>query len=137
MTDFRPLPDVEALTIGYLLADVDVTALADDRIEPELPVSFPDGARVRILRVGGAPVDAGTERLDRPLLQIETYGTTKAEAWDLTAVVLMALQRMADAAHAGAVVTACDRVTGPRWAPDPSTDTPRYLTDVAVYVHAA
>lgn len=129
------IPDAEALTVAHLLGDDLVTALAGDRIGAELPSSFPDGQRIRVQRAGGGPVDDDTERLDRALVQLETFGATKADAFDLTVVVLDSLQRMTRATFPGAVVTATQRVTGPRWAPDPPTDTPRYITDVILYAH--
>jgi hypothetical protein len=129
------LPDVEALAVGQLLEDPMVSALADDRVGVDLPASFPDGQRVRLMRVGGTPVDAETEHLDRALVQVETFGSTKEEAFDLTLVVIDSLKAMPAAQFDGAVVTLVSRVTGPRWSPDPPTDTPRYITDVVLYAH--
>lgn len=129
------LPDVEAFAVGHLLEDSMVSALTDDRVGVDLPASFPDGQRVRLMRVGGTPVDAETEHLDRALVQVETFGSSKTEAFDLTLVVLDSLKAMPAALFDGAVVTLVSRVTGPRWSPDPPTATPRYITDVVLYAH--
>jgi hypothetical protein len=55
--------------------------------------------------------------------------------FDLTLVVIDSLKAMPAAQFDGAVVTLVSRVTGPRWSPDPPTDTPRYITDVVLYAH--
>lgn len=134
----RPaIPDVEALTIDALKADAALTTLlGGTKISSDLTTGFPDGKRVALHRAGGAAADTKTEYLDRPVLQLECYGATKAEAFDVAAETLRALLDMQGGTYARGVVGTVQRLTGPAWAPEPDTVTPRYLMSVALHVHA-
>lgn len=137
MTASRPIPDVEKLVVAALLEDPDLASVVGTKVSTELPEAFPDGQRVRLWRVGGTPADASPEWIDRPLLQVEGYGATKEEAFETISEAIEALHRLAGAALPGAVVTRVQRVTGPAWSNDPTTDTPRYLLGVVLYLHPA
>lgn len=137
MPERRPLPNIEKLVLDALFADAAAVAVFGDRMGAELPDTFPDGQRLRVWRVGGSPVDEEPEHLDRPLLQVEAYGETKEDAYASMAAGLDALLGLAGQAVPGAVITKVQRVSGPSWSRDPTTNTPRYLAAVAVYVHAA
>lgn len=130
----RQLVDVEALAVAHVAA---AGTSAADRVATSLDAFDPALPTVKINRVGGAPVDGGTEHVDRAILDIHAYGPGSVAAWTLAAETLAALRTMPGAAFAGAAVTAVERVSGPRWAPDPSTEPPsaRYLLTVAITAH--
>lgn len=137
MPERRSLPDIEGLVLDALLADPNLVPIFGDRISTELPDTFPDGQRLRFWRASGTPADEEPEHIDRPLLQVEGYGETKEEAFASITAGLDALFELPATALPGAVVTRVQRVTGPSWSPDPTTNTPRYLLGVVLYVHAA
>lgn len=131
------IPDVEALAVNALAADVELDALIAGRISTELPSSFPDGPRIRLTRAGGNPVDEDTERLDRPVVQIEAFGDDQGAAFDTVSEAMRALLELAGGTFPEGVVTKVVRLSGPVWSPDPETSTPRYLLSAALYVHTA
>ena len=141
MPDVRPLVDVEGLLVDYLEQDAGLGALVGGvgdaaRVSTELPAGFVPEGRVKLVRIGGTPsgTDAA-EHLDRAVVQLDGFGATKADAFDVIRAALVALRRAPSAAHVDAVVTSVDRISGPTWSPDPETDAPRYLLTVAVTVH--
>lgn len=140
----RKLVDVEALAVAYLEQDDDLGALVGGtgdaaRISTELPAGFRPEGRLQVFAATSSELDAATHYLDRAVLQVNGYGATKAEAFDVTAEAIRALLEAPQAEHAGAVVTAAARLTGPAWNPDATTNppTPRYLASVALTVHPA
>lgn len=134
MPETRDLVDVEKLLVAAMAADAALAALVADRVSTELPGDFGPEERLRLVRVGGSVLDADTAHLDRALVDLHAYGSSKGAAFGVAATTLSALSRVRGA-HAGAVVSRVERVSGPAWAPDPSTDVPRYLATVAVTVH--
>lgn len=134
MPETRNLVDVERLLVVHYRADADLVELVGARVSTELPGSFDGDERLKLSRVGGSELDTDTAYLDRALVQLDAYGTTKLAAFAVAATSLAATYR-ARGSHAGAVVSRVERVSGPAWAPDPETDFPRYLTTVAVTVH--
>jgi hypothetical protein len=133
----RPvIPDVEALTVDALKADTTLSTATGGRISTDLPATFPDGKRVALHRAGGSAADAKTEYLDRPVLQIECYGPTKADAFDCAAETIRALLDMQGGSYNRGVVGQVQRLTGPAWSPEPDGLYPRYLLSVAMHVHA-
>lgn len=136
MGEFARIPDVEALLVNALLAHATVAAMVSTKVSTELPTTFPDGKRLKLSRIGGTPVDEDTEYLDRPLIQLEGFGATKADAFDVTAAAMTALLSFAGKTYTEGTVTKVLRLSGPAYAQDPDTETPRYLLTVAVYVHA-
>jgi hypothetical protein len=138
MPELRLLPDVESLLVTYLKADAGIAALVDQRVSTELPASFAPEGRVQLFRTGGVPDnDDIPGHLDRPSIQVNAYGETKAEAYDVAAETIRALLQAPAATHTGAVITKATRILGPTWSPDPETDTPRYLLGFTFAVHAA
>lgn len=137
MPELRFLPDVESLLVVYLKADVGVSALVATRISTELPASFQAQGRVQLFRTGGVPDDDDIPgHLDRPSIQVNAFGATKAGAWDVAAETIRALLQAPTATHTRAVITKATRVLGPTWSPDPETDVPRYLLGFTFAVHA-
>lgn len=83
MTPLRILPNIEALTVGFLRNDPDLAALVGQRVYAG---ALPDTTRpcIRVTRWGGTPqYDAWQPSpilLDNAHLQIDVWGTTNAEA---------------------------------------------------------
>lgn len=134
MAEFADLVDVEAVLLAFVAVDADVVALGAG-VSAELPSDFPgDGeAFAQVFRVGGNDVANGY--VDRSLVQVNGYGSTRPEAFDVTRAAVRALMRATTATHSGAVVSDVLRLSGPTWSPDPITDAPRYVVSLAVTVH--
>lgn len=85
MTDLVILPDAEKVASAYLRSRSEVDDLIDDRVFTELPGlrqgqdewRFP---AVRITRIGGSPVVQQPLEVDAPVLQVESWGGSKALA---------------------------------------------------------
>lgn len=128
------LADVEAVLVAHVAADADVVALGADSAT-DLPVDFPSSGApfAQVFRVGGTDVASG--HVDRALVQVNAYGSSRGEAFDVARACARALVRAETTSFAGAVVTAVLRLSGPAWSPDPITNAPRYTTSFAVTVH--
>lgn len=131
----KVLPDAEALVVNYLLSVSEVEAVVDDRIGTELP----DEVFYPYLVVSRVPsLQAVRRHLDAAEIQVDAWAETKAEANDLARTAHAALLDMSgtlDDGLGGGVVTGVDETVGIGWLPDPSTDRPRYLFQMTVYMH--
>jgi hypothetical protein len=116
-----PFPDVEALVIQILQAEI---PLDEATVSRDAPTGF-DGTQPAILvsRYGGAWV--GDLYLDNPMMQLEVYGPDKATAFTLANAARHALLSKAGTSFGligteDANVTISDVVEqdGPRWMPD-------------------
>lgn len=126
--------NVEALLVDYLTAHPDVVELAGaNAVSTELPpnASMP---RLRLTLTGGTP-RARTWLMDYAVT-VEAWGNSKTEAFDLLVAAAHALETGLDGAQVTqGVVTGCTQDSGVRWAPDPVSDQPRYLTSFAITAH--
>lgn len=138
MPELRSIVDAEAALVAYLRADAGVAALVGTRVGTQLPKTFKAETRIQLFRTGGVPDPADVPgHLDRPSLQINTYGATKEAAFGLTAETIRAILASPRASVSGAVITHARRVLGPIWSPDPDSDppVPRYITGVVLWIH--
>lgn len=137
MPELRAIVDAEEILLNHLKADTAVTALVPaSRITTELPKSFTKQSRIQAFRTGGVPdEDDIPGHLDQPSLQINAFGSTKAQAHAVAAEAIRSVLAAPAATHSGAVVTHARRVLGPTWSPDPPTDTPRYIIGVILWIH--
>ena len=143
-----------SLTVDDALVDIEgglrdwyrtlpsVTALAGQRI-------FTNGFRPStampaavILRVGGGD-DPGEAPIDQPLVQLDIRGAEKADAWELTRVLVAELRSIrrrtvlrAATGDTPAVIAHGAVIESVIWLPDPS-DQPRYVVTAAVTASAA
>jgi hypothetical protein len=124
--------DAELLTVNYLRARAELLAFVSTRVTTELPKE-PTFPALTAFRLGGVADHPGW--LDPASLQIDAWGTTKAQANFLARTALAALREMPDADHALGVVTHVAQNLGLTWAPDDITDQPRYVFGVAVHLH--
>ena len=129
MIDNRsPLPDIEAALIAWFKADPEVIAVVPrNKISTELPTPFVAENRIQLFRTTGGPVDAETEVIDRPVVQINSFGSSKGTAFDVAQVVTGSLKGAEGKIQGDVTFYLSERLTGPGWSPDPSTDVPRYL----------
>lgn len=135
MTEDPGLVDAEGLAVNWLVSSADLAEVVGDRVSTELPASFAAEARVQLFRVGGVPADDGPQHLDRPNLQVNAFGPTKAQAWAVAALVVRRMLAAPRGVHDQGVVTKAHRVVGPTWSPDPETDIPRYVLGFVLHVH--
>lgn len=131
------IPDDEALVCGWLSGRPELSGVA---VADRLPDDY-NGTQpvVTVTRIGGA-MDraAGGMWLDRPRLDIDCHGASKAAAKDLAAIVrsLLAVARFDDHTAAGAVWSDTTEDVGPQWLPDPDyPEAGRYLLQVSVLIH--
>lgn len=109
MTVLAPFPDIEKVV--------------RDIVEPlatpytELPTSFPVPA-VRITRTGGR--DDGVT--DYPTVEITTYGSSRAEAWEVDGLIRQRVLASGATAVNNVVVDFAKTVTPTQQLPDPRED---------------
>jgi hypothetical protein len=123
--------DAELLTVNYLRARTEISALVSTRVTTELPPA-PTFPALVVSRIGGISDYPGW--IDVGRLQFDAWGTTKATASALARTALAALREM-PGSHALGVVTRVAQDLGLTWAPDETTDQPRYLFGCVVHLH--
>jgi len=125
-------PDVEAIVAAQLRG---AELAVGDRVYTEVPED-PTYPLVTVSRVGGLP--AIRRYLDAAEVQIDVWGTSKAEARDIADAARVACHDMEGNAFTDPVtawVSAVEDATGLFWVPDPLTGRDRYLFGVRVYLH--
>ncbi|MER7485277.1 hypothetical protein ABTY20_04975 [Streptomyces sp. NPDC126497] len=107
-------PDVEEL-VAEVLADAPALSTALVAVEP--PPEF-DGTQPAVLvnRRGGAWT--GDLHVDMPLIELEVYGPTKAQAHVLANSARRVLLALMDQRLGGNYVSDVEEMDGPRWLPD-------------------
>lgn len=128
----RLLPSAEVLAVAYLKASADVSALVGARIGTELYAGTDPAVWLSLV--------TGEERfrnhLVAPVLDIRSYGGTKAQA-DLLARTVHAVMHDMPGSHAQGVVTDVACLTLPAWNPDDGFEPPRprYLGSYQLTIH--
>lgn len=138
MPELRTTPFAEELLVAYLRADAAVAALVGTKVSTQLPKTFKAERRIQLFRTGGVPNPNDVPgHLDRPSIQLNTFGATQAEAWAVAAETIRAVLAAPAGTFPAAVVTHARRVLGPIWSPDPDSDPPipRYITGVVLWIH--
>jgi uncharacterized protein DUF3168 len=131
-----PIVDIESALVAWLRADTATASLCSGRIYSALPRE-PTFPALRVTRVGGAPPHDRPLTHDGPLIQLDAWGGTKAQASQL---VEAARSRIADAYSrdlgAGIVV---GRVAWSNLSYDPDTSyspaRPRFRADALLTHH--
>lgn len=135
------LLDIEAFLVARLKADTGaLDTLVGQKIATDLPPSFPahGEARLQLFRIGGPPDPGdGPGHLDRPSVQLNAYGASREQAFDVAKAALAAVLALEGTTADGVVVTRAFRNLGPTWSPDPPTGAARFLLGVVLHVHAA
>ena len=126
-------PDIEVLVIAYLKAETGQKVVTDlpagDALAAALPV-------IRVTRVSGEDSDY---RLDHPIIDVDVFAATRADASTLSRQVQDLLRNhlpFEDAVQPTGVVTAVGTVVGPRWLPDSNTNLRRFQASYEITVHA-
>lgn len=127
--------DVELLVVNWLRTVDELDGVAIHTAfgpEQEWPA-------VRVTRLGGSR--PWPSWVDTARLQIEGWsarvedGGSKAEALEVVELALAALTGGLAGTHAEGVVTAALIGLAPTWAPDQTTDQPRYVADMLITSH--
>lgn len=134
MSEPGELVDLEALVVSHCLDDAAITTIAGDDVRTELPPGWVPPA-LQITRQPGTMVDAHTSRLERGVIQVQAWGETKEQAFDLANAAAVALKALADVSHYYGVVTEAYWQQTPWWNPDDEADTPRYTGLLVVFAH--
>lgn len=119
-------PDAEAVVIG-ILREAEFPAASAIPAHPTYPL-------VIVKRIGGLPAEK--HHTDNPNLQVEAWGTDKAEAHDLAQATRAAIheaegQTFNDLA---AFITGVEDTLGLSWSPDPVSSRARYVFGVGMYL---
>jgi hypothetical protein len=138
MTIVDSFPDAEALA-GWHVRQSDLEELG-----PRVYSSLPDRKTyplARIQRVGGLPAER--HRLDRPNLQVDVWGDSSSQAFDVAQLVRAALFDMegrsfreSEGAPASGFVAGVVDTLGMTFLPDETTSKDRYTFAVALTIHA-
>lgn len=131
----RVAADTELLVVDWLrtIGELDGVAIHTS-FGPDQP--WP---AIRVVRLGGSRLWPAW--IDEARLQIEGWsaptagGGSKKEALTILETALAALVGGLVGIHDEGVVSAVDVGLAPTWAPDDSTDQPRYVSDVLIVAH--
>lgn len=137
------LPDAELLVRTFLVGRSAITDIVgvdergEGRVYTVIPNPAPTGPFLRLIRAAGPATSR--RNIDRPLIQLDAYGGTKAQARNLVATVAAELEALEGATVAG-VAGYCQGVDpgSERYIPDPDLQTERgrarerYILDVAL-----
>lgn len=135
------LPDAELMVRTFLVGRTAISDLVgtDDngevRVYTIIPNPSPSTAFVRLIRVGGTPL--ARRGVDRPIIQLDAYGGTKAQARTLAATIGRELEALDGVTVAGGTVQGIEPGAG-RYIPDPDLTTERgrarerYIVDVTL-----
>lgn len=134
VTEFRVFPDIEAI-VGKALRDANISGIGTRWYSsvPNTPV-YPIGV---VQRLGGNP--PVRPYLDAGVIQIEVWGTSKAEARDIAArarIAILELEGTAVMFPEAAFVTGVDDSRGLTWQPDELTGRDRYLFNMEVFARS-
>lgn len=128
----RLLPSTEVLVVAHLKASADVTALVGVRVGTELYAGADPAVWITMV--------TGDERVRRHLaaaiIDVRSYGGTKAQADVLTRTVHDVLHQM-PGTHAQGVVSGVRCLTLPSWLPDEgfTPPRPRYVGSYEIVAH--
>lgn len=126
------MPSAEVLAVAYLKSVAEVTALVGARIGTELYAGS-DPAVWLSLVTGSESIP---NHLAAPVLDVRSYGGTKAQADLLSRTVHAAMHDM-PGVHGSGVVTDVSALTLPFWLPDDgfTPPRPRYVGTYACTLH--
>jgi hypothetical protein len=121
-------PDVEKVLVGWFPGVVGVPAMT------VLPANFTPPV-IRLHRTSGTDT---AKRLDRPIVDVDCFGATYADATgkaaDVRAAIIFTLP---NTTTGGALVTATSTVVGPRWLSYTNPDVVRFQASYELFLHTA
>jgi len=129
------LPDVERVLSTWLRAQPEVAALVGDRVYTAFPNRAGDAPLVLVRRWGGEPPFPAPLVLDLATVQLDAYGGSKAQAWEVAATCRAVCAARGRGDTRGPTVL----VRAARYQPDESFNPPRprYVCDLDAYVRPA
>jgi hypothetical protein len=130
MSAYPLFPDAEAVVAGWLRTHV----AGPPRVYSSVPAK-PTYPLVTVSRTGGTP--AVRQYLDAPRVDVNVWGNSKSEAYDLAAACRQALMDMEGKSvtdPVAAFVSGVDDVVGITFLPDEVTARDRYVFSVTVYL---
>lgn len=125
------LPDAEALLSQFLRAQDEISEAIGDRVYTAIPAK-PTWPLIRLTRVAGAPLMSRPRCIDQPLIQIEAYGGSKADAHELVDLACRLIAARIGGIHDDLGVVNGYRFGALSYLPDDAytPSRPRYVTDV-------
>jgi hypothetical protein len=132
------LPNSEALLSRFLRDDVDVAALVADRVYTTMPKGHNAWPAVRLTRFGGTPPFQAPLVLDKPQIQVDAWGGSKAIAREVAETIRAVCDTRLPGRHPEGIVYAVE-FGALLYLPDEVFDPPRprYLFDLTLTVRAA
>ena len=130
MTLILEQPNVEAI-VGKKLRDAGIPGVTGVHSSIPTDAVFP---LITVQRVGVIPVIR--QYLDAANIQVDVWGTSKTDAFNIAARARVLLHEMAGTSFTDPVkvwVSAVEDSLGITWQPDPDTGRDRYLFSVLVY----
>ncbi len=136
------LPDIEAAVIAYLLADLDLGAIVDDRIYAELPtgVVYPCLTARTISGRAGVPRWIGSATFELAGWGHRNDANARRDARDACEAAVRALNDLANTTSLDALLCGPLATNGPRSIPDQistGVTNPRFTAEVTLSYHPA
>lgn len=122
-------PDIERLLVGWLSARFSLRVVTDTpaNLEKVLPL-------IRVTRFGGADTAPG---IDRAIVDVDTYGATRATAAQLAERVRYSfLFKLCGTQVDDVAIVDVDTLSGPSWRPYDNTALRRFGASYAITTHA-
>ncbi len=132
MTDFSPMPDLEAVCSDAIKA---ASIRAYSSIPAKAGTATVPYPFVTVKRLGGIPVER--HRIDQARIQVDSWGDNKKDAWrtaEAARRAILGLEGTKSPKHE-AVITGVEDDLGTVWLPDPDTGRDRYIFAMLVYGH--
>ena len=129
------LPDAERVLSSWLREQPEIVALVADRVYTAFPAKAGSAPLVLVRRWGGEPPVPTPLVLDLATVQLDAYGGTKAQAWEVAATCrAVCAERGRGDAYGPTII-----VRAARFQPDEifNPPRPRYVCDLDVYVRPA
>lgn len=142
------LVDTEAVVRTWARAEANITAQVGTRVFLSLPLAYTQAIEAGsplpktswiVMTLVAENHESGDLGFQKPLIQFDCYGQTKA----IAATTALAVQTAARLISYGAPVTVGTAVISwadvsqRRWLPDPTKNTPRYIVDLLFAIHGA
>jgi hypothetical protein len=125
--------DVEAACRTWLRS---AGSSAGARVYFNVPDKDPTGPWVTVNRVGGGPLQGTDAPTDAARVSFSCWGGTKFQAQQLSAEVSSAVFALKFGDTMGSSICCAAELLSVLWAPDPVSNTPRYLVDATIMVRS-
>lgn len=120
-------PDAELVLLSAL-----VPQFPAERFVTKLPADI-TGTTHRVHRISGAARDI---RIDRPIVDVDTFALSEADASQSSRAVQDFLLMLTGTQTGGGVIQQIVTINGPRWVPEANPVLTRYASTYEVKLHA-